>query len=59
MDEEDRATLDKKWDKLHIKIKAKHSDFEEPKRPFVSCNVIKDFNEIYAKVYDKEKFIAM
>ena len=56
-DEEDRKNLDKKWEKLHAKIKAKHADFEEPDYPFRSSNLIREFNELYAKIYDKEKFI--
>ena len=57
-DEEDRKNLDKKWEKLPAKIKAKHPDFEEPNQPFKSSNLIRNFNELYAKIYDKEKFIA-
>ena len=57
-DEEERKALDKKWEKVQNKIKAKHADYEEPNYPFRSANLIKDFNELYAKIYDKEKFIA-
>ena len=57
-DEEDRKTMDKKWDKINAKIKSKQADYEEPSMPFRSNMVIKDFNALYAKVYDKEKFIA-
>jgi len=56
-DEEDRKNLDKKWEKLHQKIKLKNPDFEEPAVPFKSSNLIRDFNQLYAKIYDKEKFI--
>ena len=56
-DEEDRKNLDKKWEKLHAKIKSKQPDFEEPDYPFRSSNLIREFNELYAKIYDKEKFI--
>ena len=56
-DDEDRKSLDKKWEKLHAKIKSKQADFEEPPIPFRSTNLIRDFNELYAKIYDKEKFI--
>lgn len=56
-DHEDRKTLDKKWSNLNEKIKAKDGAYEEPKIPFESNNLIKDFNELYAKIYDKEKFI--
>jgi len=49
--------MDKKWEKLNTKIKQKHADYEEPNVPFRSSNLIRDFNELYAKIYDKEKFI--
>ena len=57
-DEDDRKAMDKKWDKINTKIKSKQADFVEPNMPFRSSNLIRDFNELYAKVYDKEKFIA-
>lgn len=56
-DEEERQALDKKWGKLHAKIKARQPDFEEPNYPFRSSNLIREFNDLYAKIYDKEKFI--
>ena len=58
MDEDERKVLDKKWEKLNIKLKAQHTDYVEPPMPFKSSILIKDFNELYSKVYDKEKFIA-
>jgi len=56
--EEDRIALDKKWDNINRKLKLKDPAFEEPDVPFKPTNVIKDFNFLYAKIYDKEKFIA-
>jgi len=56
-DEEDRKNFDKKWDKLHSKIRQQDPAFEEPPIPFKSSELIRDFNELYAKIYDKEKFI--
>ena len=56
-DEEERKNLDKKWEKLNAKIKTKNGDFEEPIVPFKRSNLIRDYNELYAKIYDKEKFI--
>jgi len=56
-DEEDRKNMDKKWEKLNLKIKSKQADYEEPVIPFKSCNLIKDYNDLYAKIYYKEKFI--
>lgn len=56
--EEDRVQLDRKWDKLNTKLKYKDPNYVEPNVPFKPDNVIKDFNFLYAKIYDKEKFIA-
>jgi len=50
--------LDRKWDKLNTKLKYKDPNYVEPNVPFKPDNVIKDFNFLYAKIYDKEKFIA-
>ena len=58
-DDEDRKKLDAKWDKLNVMIKSNNADYEEPSYPFKSANLIKDFNELYAKIYDKEKFIQV
>jgi len=56
-DDEDRKNLDKKWEKLNEKIKKNNPDFKEPNYPFKSSMLIKDFNDLYSKIYDKEKFI--
>ena len=50
--------MDKKWEKLNQKIKSKQADYEEPVIPFKSCNLIKDYNDLYAKIYDKEKLFS-
>ena len=56
-DEEERKTLDKKWNILNNKLKQQSADYEEPVIPFKSDHLIKDFNELYGKIYDKEKLI--
>lgn len=56
-DPEDRKALDQKWEKLNSKLKLSHPDFEVPVEPFASNVLIKDFNELYSRIYDKEKFI--
>jgi serine/threonine-protein phosphatase 2A regulatory subunit B' len=56
-DEEERKALDGKWDKLNAKIKKKDANYTEPVLPFNSSTLIRDYNELYAKIYDKEKFI--
>mgnify|MGYP000952585067 CR=1 FL=1 len=49
--------MDKKWEKINDKIKTNNLDFEKPELPFDSKIVIKDYNFLYAKIYDKEKLI--
>ena len=56
-DTEDRASMDKKWEKLNASISKGNPTFQEPAIPFRSSNLIKDFNMLYSKIYDKEKFI--
>jgi hypothetical protein len=50
--------MDKKWAKINAKIQSKDSSYMPPPMPFQENVLIRDFNELYAKVYDKEKFIA-
>ena len=54
----DRKRFDDKWTALNVKIKSQNGTYEEPNLPFQSDKLIKDFNPLYAKIYDKEKFIA-
>ena len=56
-DEEDRKQLDKRWNKLNASLKQKNQNYIEPALPFKSNALIRDFNDLYAKIYDKEKFI--
>ena len=51
--------MDKKWEKVNEKVKQANPNFEEPDLPFDSRIVIKDYNFLYAKIYDKEKLIQM
>lgn len=55
---EEREMLDKKWDIMNSKLKKQNSDYVEPNIPFKPNNLIRDFNFLYEKIYDKEKFIA-
>ena len=57
-DGEERKNFDKRWEKLNQKLKTRYSDFFEPEIPFRSSLLIRDFNELYEKIYDKEKLIA-
>lgn len=54
---ERRAKLDQKWDKLNNKLKGSVANFTPPSVPFRSSHLVKDYNELYSKIYDKEKYI--
>lgn len=54
---DERAKLDKKWSKLDRNIKNTHSNYETPLVPFSSSRLTMEFNSLYKKVYDKERFV--
>ena len=58
-DSEEREKLDTKWNNLNKKILNQNPGFNEPNYPFKSSNLIKDFNGLYSKIYDKEKFVQV
>lgn len=58
-DEEDRKNFDAKWEKLNQKLKGSNPNFKEPTVPFRKDCLIRDYNELYAKIYDKEKFVNL
>jgi len=55
----DRKELDSKWDKIDKSIKDSDPTYVKPKIPFKSDSLICDFNELYKKIYDKEKFVNL
>lgn len=55
--DDERASMDKKWDKLDRNLKSSNSEYTPPVVPFSTNKVIMDFNPLYKKVYDKEKFM--
>lgn len=57
--EEDRHTFDDKWAKLNNKLVASRPDYEVPAVPFKENALIRDFNPLYAKIYDKEKYVNL
>lgn len=68
-DDDDRKNFDKKWDRLHLKLKQQDGGFNEPDGnhlifiieivPFKQSTLIRDFNDLYQKIYDKEKYINL
>ena len=57
--EDDRKRYDEQWEKLNKQLKSKDASYVEPKLPFVKENLISDYNELYKKIYDKEKFVNL
>ena len=58
-DEKDRKNFASKWDKLNGKLKSSQPSFQEPDIPFRASSCIRDYNTLYHKIYDKEKFINL
>ena len=56
-DPEERKRMDLSWAQLDQKLKAQDPSYVEPRLPFKADQLIKEYNELYAKIYDKEKFI--
>lgn len=56
---EDRHNLDEKWSKLNNKLMAAKPDYQVPAIPFKENSLIRDFNQLYAKIYDKEKYVNL
>ncbi len=57
--EADRQELDSKWGKIDRSIKDANPAYTEPIIPFKSDALICDFNELYKKIYDKEKYVNL
>lgn len=55
--EEERRGLDKKWEKLNAQLKISQGGYREPEVPFKKEKLVKEFNEMYGRVYDKERFL--
>lgn len=58
-DEDDRKNFDARWEKINGSIKAKDGGYQEPAIPFRNSELIRDYNELYRKIYDKEKFVNL
>ena len=55
--DEERVSLDKKWEKLERNLKNSKPEYEPPALPFSSSKLIMEYNPLYRKVYDKERYI--
>jgi hypothetical protein len=59
-DEDERKGYDTKWSNLNLKLKSKmKDDYHEPSQPFAPSTLIRDYNDLYHKIYDKEKYVNM
>ena len=57
--EQDRKELDAKWDRIDQSIKESDANYVKPNIPFKSDALIRNFNSLYAKIYDKEKYVNL
>ena len=58
-DPEERNDLDAKWNVLNQRLGERESGFVPPSFPFAKENLIRDFNPLYHKIYDKVKAVEM
>lgn len=56
--EEERTNMDAKWAKLNSKL-SQTPGYKAPLVPFQQNSLIRDFNQLYAKIYDKEKYVNL
>ena len=55
----EREQLDINWERLNAQLKSRQSDFEPAPVPFTKTALIRDFNPLYFKVYDKVKAVEL
>ena len=58
-DAEERSAYDEKWTVLNQKLKGRDANYEEPDFPFKQSALIRDYNSLYLKIYDKVKYVDM
>ena len=58
-DDEERLAYDEKWTLLNQKLKGNIADYSEPNYPFKQEALIRDYNSLYLKIYDKVKYVDM
>ena len=56
---EERNEFDAKWTVLNQRLAESDTKFEAPKIPFRKEDLIRDFNPLYYKIYDKVKAVEM
>lgn len=58
-EQSERDEFDQKWDKLNAQLKGRINDYTQPNCPFVRDRLIRDFNPLYFKIYDKVKAVEL
>ena len=58
-DESERTALDERWAEINKDLKKSKKGYEEPDLPFNKDKLIREYNVIYYKVYDKVKAVDM
>lgn len=58
-DANERVALDARWIEINKDLKKSKKGYEEPALPFQQDKLIREYNLIYYKVYDKVKAVDL
>lgn len=51
--------MDERWVEINSQLKSQKKDYKEPGLPFQKDVLIREFNTLYFKVYDKVKAVDL
>ena len=55
----ERMRFDERWGEFNDQLQARDSTYKAPACPFVVDTLIRDFNPLYHKIYDKVKAVEL
>lgn len=55
----ERESYDRRWEEINRQIESNNKDYKRPVVPFCNNHVIRDYNVVYFKIYDKVKAVDM
>jgi len=58
-DTDERKAFDERWEQINGSLKSSDKGYKEPALPFCENKLIRDYNQLYYKVYDKVKAVDM
>ncbi len=54
---EERRKMDEKWKTLNRMLKKRMKNYEEPETPFNERHLVGEFNSLYSRISDKDKYV--